>query len=202
MKNRAIYPDRNTGIALFNLDQCCPACKRALRRQDRGDPPGIADVVAQLAERCLNGMGNTTDDRQVLIFSITRKWSLSHLMYISMNVKSIDSGGLRSTKRPLPKSFRCCQQVSQNASFRSLALASGDLRRYRLAQCCLYGRSGISPTTGKGKRIRNLKPLQKPSNLADRAVSQKRSAGGMPPPSALPRISTNEPGSATSARMA
>jgi hypothetical protein len=52
-KDCGVYPDRNTGIALFNLDERCPADGGALRRDSHGNtppPPGVAEVVAQLVQ--------------------------------------------------------------------------------------------------------------------------------------------------------
>ena len=52
-KDRGVYPDRDAGIALFNFDEGRAADRRALRRDCRWDappPPGITDVVAELAQ--------------------------------------------------------------------------------------------------------------------------------------------------------
>ncbi len=47
-----VDPDGHAGLALFNLDQGCPADGGALRRDGHGNtspPPGVADIVAELA---------------------------------------------------------------------------------------------------------------------------------------------------------
>jgi len=51
-QDRGVYPDRDAGIALFNLDQRRPAYGSALRRNGHRDAPppaSIAHIVAQLA---------------------------------------------------------------------------------------------------------------------------------------------------------
>ena len=56
-ENRGVDPEGNAGVALFNLDQRGPADGGALRRDSHGDtppPPGVADIVAQLAKRMLD----------------------------------------------------------------------------------------------------------------------------------------------------
>jgi hypothetical protein len=57
-EDRGVDSDRNTGVALFNLDQRGPADGGALSRDGHGDappPPGVADIVAQLAQRMPDG---------------------------------------------------------------------------------------------------------------------------------------------------
>jgi hypothetical protein len=57
-KDRGVYPDRDAGIAFFNLYQCRAAYRRTLRRDSRRDappPPGITDVAAELSQRAPYG---------------------------------------------------------------------------------------------------------------------------------------------------
>jgi hypothetical protein len=52
-KDRGVYPDRDAGFALFNLDEGRAADRGALRRDGRRDaspPPGVTDVVAELTQ--------------------------------------------------------------------------------------------------------------------------------------------------------
>jgi hypothetical protein len=52
-KDGGIDPDRDAGIALFNLDERRPANRGALRRRYHGNPtapPGVPYVMAQFAQ--------------------------------------------------------------------------------------------------------------------------------------------------------
>jgi len=53
-EDRGVDPEGDAGIAFFNLDQGGPADGGALSRNGHGDAPspsGVADIVAQLAQR-------------------------------------------------------------------------------------------------------------------------------------------------------
>jgi hypothetical protein len=53
-KDRGVYPDRDAGIAFFNLYQRRATYRRTLRRDSRRDappPPGITNVAAELSQR-------------------------------------------------------------------------------------------------------------------------------------------------------
>jgi len=69
----AYIPDRDAGIALFNLDEGRAADRGALRRDGRRDPPpppGVTDVAAELAASIPYRSGMTTDDRLVSHISV------------------------------------------------------------------------------------------------------------------------------------